>query len=98
MARTYLTEKQGSRDYWFFACAHVARMSNYVPGRLRRRLTSPLEIVHGSKPDPRVWFELFSVGTFPQHKDGSVSRFQHQAHTLTGIAVGRDLATNAIRV
>ena len=32
MSHAYLTRKQVSRDYWFFAYAHIARMSNCVPG------------------------------------------------------------------
>ena len=97
MTRVYLTEKQVSRDFWYFACSHAVRMSNYIPDCLKRQLTSPFELVHGTKPDPQTWFELFSLGTFPKEKDGSVSRSQHQAHTLSGIAVGRDPSTNAIR-
>jgi hypothetical protein len=59
MARAYVTEKQVGREYWFFAVAHATRMINQVPGRLGRKLTSPLELVHGHKPDSRTWFELF---------------------------------------
>ena len=58
MARVYITEKQVSREFWFFAVRHAAIMINQVPGCLDRCLTTPLELVHGTKPDSSTWFEL----------------------------------------
>ena len=37
MARTYITEKQVGRDFWFFAAQHATFMLNQVPGRLDAR-------------------------------------------------------------
>ena len=34
MARSYLSEKQVSREYWYFAIRHAAFMLNQIPGRL----------------------------------------------------------------
>ena len=96
MARAYITEKQVSRKFWFFAIAHASSMLNQVPGRLGRKLTSPFELVHGSKPDSKTWFELFSVGYFNHSSDGATSRSKCDAHTLDGIAVGRDDKSNSV--
>jgi len=98
MARAYMTEKQVSRDYWFFALSHAVLMLNQTPGRLNNKLTTPYELVHGEKPDSRTWFELFSVGFFSHDTDvpSGDARSKSQAQTLDGIAVGRDSATNTI--
>eukprot|EP00956_Cyclotella_meneghiniana_P043606 scaffold278980_cov116-Cyclotella_meneghiniana.AAC.1 len=88
MARAYITEKQVSREFWFFAVRHAAIMINQVPGRLGRRLTTPFELVHGTKPDSSTWFELFSVGYFDHKTEGSASKSNTEAQTLAGIAVG----------
>ena len=42
MARAYITEKQVSREFWYFAIKHSAHMLNQIPGRLGRKLTTPL--------------------------------------------------------
>eukprot|EP00956_Cyclotella_meneghiniana_P030923 scaffold79637_cov24-Cyclotella_meneghiniana.AAC.1 len=97
MARAYITEKQVSREFWFFAVRHAAIMINQVPGRLGRRLTTPFELVHGTKPDSSTWFELFSVGYFDHKTEGSASKSNTEAQTLAGIAVGRDEQSNTIK-
>ena len=71
-------------------------MLNQVPGRLCLKLATPFELVHNSKPDFKTWFELFSVGYFNHDTDNSGSRSKFQAHTLDGIAVGRDDRSNSI--
>ena len=98
MGRSYMTEKQMSRDYWFFAIRHAVLMLNQIPGRLGRKLTTPYELVHGVKPDSRTWFELFSIGFFAHDTDlsSNESRSTSQAQTIAGIAVGRDPTTNTI--
>ena len=96
MARAYITEKQVGREFWYFAIKHAAHMINQIPGRLGRKLTSPFELVHGSKPDAATWFELFSVGFFRHSSDEGESKTKMQAQTLDGIAVGRDDQTNTI--
>eukprot|EP00956_Cyclotella_meneghiniana_P032302 scaffold88129_cov23-Cyclotella_meneghiniana.AAC.1 len=97
MARAYITEKQVSREFWFFAVRHAVIMINQVPGRLGRRLTTPFELVHGTKPDSSTWFELFSIGYFDHKTEGSSSKSNTEAQTLAGIAVGRDEKANTIR-
>ena len=70
-------------------------MLNQVPGRLCLKLMTPFELVHNSKPDSKTWFELFFIGYFYHDKDNAKSRSKLQAHTLYGIAVGRDDRPNS---
>ena len=69
---------------------------NQVPGRLGLKLTIPFELVHNYKPDSTAWFELFSIGYFNHDIDNAESRYKLQAHTLDGIAVGRNDRPNSI--
>eukprot|EP00956_Cyclotella_meneghiniana_P012602 scaffold17913_cov36-Cyclotella_meneghiniana.AAC.1 len=97
MARAYITEKQVSREFWFFAIRHAVIMINQIPGRLGRRLTTPFELVYGVKPDSSTWFELFSVRYFDHKTENSASKSNVEVQTLAGIAVGRDEKSNTIR-
>eukprot|EP00804_Cyclotella_cryptica_P030371 CCRYP_011900-RA/>CCRYP_011900-RA protein AED:0.20 eAED:-0.11 QI:0/0/0/1/1/1/3/0/1923 len=96
MARAYLTEKQMTHEFWFYAVKHATRMMNYIPGRMGRRLASPFELVHGVKPDSTTWFELFSVGFFKMESSSAGKHSKTQSMSLAGIAVGRDDTSNTI--
>lgn len=97
MACSYITEKQVGRECWFFAIRHAAHMLNQVPGRLRKRLTSPFELVYNAKPDSKTWFELFSViGYFPVESKSGEKASTTESQTMHGIAVGRDEQANTI--
>ena len=96
MVRAFITEKQVSQEFWYFAVRHSAMMLNQVPGRLGLALTTPFELVHNSKPDSNTWFELFSIRYFNHDTDNAESHSKLQAHTLGGIAVGRDDRSNSI--
>eukprot|EP00804_Cyclotella_cryptica_P023772 CCRYP_011153-RA/>CCRYP_011153-RA protein AED:0.32 eAED:0.22 QI:0/0/0/1/1/1/2/0/951 len=96
MARAYTTEKQVGREYWWYAVQHASHMKNQVPGRLGRKLTSPFELVYGTKADSSTWFELFSVGFFAQDSEDGETRTKTQAQTLAGIVVGRDHRANTV--
>ena len=95
-ARSYITEKQVGREFWFFAIMHAAHIINQIPGRLDRKLTTPFELVHGVKPDSKTWFELFSVGYFNHKTDSNTSQSKIKDQSLDGIAVGRDDTSNTI--
>ena len=98
MARSYLVEKQMSRDYWFFAVQHAARMHNMIPGRVNGRLTTPFELVHRCPPDTRTWFPIFSMVYFYKDSDADKSRSSFQSNAMQGIAVGRSSKTNGLLV
>ena len=71
-------------------------MLNQVPGQLGLKLTISFELVHNSKPDSKTWFKLFSIGYFNHDTYNAESCSKLQAHTLYGIAVGRDDRSNSI--
>ena len=96
MARSYISEKQVGREYWFYAIKHAAHMLNQVPGRLGRKLTSPFELVYNAKPDSKTLFELFSVGYFPVDSKSGEKASLTESHTMHGIAIGRDDSSNTI--
>jgi hypothetical protein len=84
------------REYWFFAIKTAARMLNKVPGRVGRKLTSPFELVFGTKPDAKTWFEPFSIGYFPVDSKSGEAASALEAQTMDGIAVMRDEKSNTI--
>jgi hypothetical protein len=47
MARSYLTEKQMQRTFWFYAIVHSARMMNEILGTYQGHLASPFHLIHG---------------------------------------------------
>ena len=96
MARSFITEKQVGREYWFYAIKHAAHMLNQVPGRLGKKLTSPFELVYNTKPDSKTWFNLFSVGYFPVDSKSGEKASVTESQTMHGIAIGRDEQTNTI--
>ena len=96
MTRLFITENQVGREFWYFAVRNAAMMLNQVPVRLGLKLTTQFDLVHNSKPDSKTWFELFSIGYFNHETDNAESRSKLQAHTLDGIAIGRDDRSNSI--
>jgi hypothetical protein len=96
MARSYLTEKQMGREFWFYAVKHATCMINQIPSRLGRKLVSPFELVHGVKPDSTTWFELFSIGFFKVDSSADGKHSKTQPMSLAGIAVGRDDSSNTM--
>ena len=71
-------------------------MLNYAPVILGLKLTTPFELVQNAKPDSNTWFVLLSIGYFNHDTDNAESQSKLQAHTLDGIAVGRDDRSNYI--
>jgi hypothetical protein len=96
MARAFLTDRQMPKRFWFYALRHAAQVMNYCPGLRAGVLTTPFELAHGCKPDLRVLFRLFSVGFFRHCLDSARTRTQFEAQTLTGIAIGRSMDSNAM--
>jgi hypothetical protein len=96
MARSYITEKQVGREFWYWAVRHAAMMLNQVPGRLGRKLTTPFELVNNKKLDSKTWFKLFSIGYFPVESKAGEAASASQSHSLDGIAIGRDDKSNTI--
>ena len=98
MARSYMTEKQMPRDYWYHAIHHAGRMMNCVPGKVNGKLTTAFELVHHVPPDTRTWFPLFSIVYFYKATDKDQDRTSFMSKAMQGIAVGRSTKTNALSV
>lgn len=82
-----ILRKKQVGQFCYFAIKHAALMINQVPGRLGCKLTTPFELIHGTKPDSSTWFlELFYVGFFRKESEGGESKTKVQA--MAGIAVG----------
>ena len=61
-----------------------------VPGRLGIKLTTHFELVHNTKPDSKIWFEILSIGYFNHMVDNIEICPKLQSHTLDSIGVGMD--------
>ena len=97
MSRSYITEKQVNREFWYFAIKHAVQMLNQVPGHLGHKLTSRFELVHGKKPGATTWFELFLVRYFDHEVENNASKSKMEVQKLAGIAVDRCDKSNTIK-
>jgi hypothetical protein len=89
MARSYITDMEMPRCFWFWALQQAVFMMNYLPCMVSKILTSSHELVYGVKPDYRLLFRLFSTGYFKHSTDGSRHRDGiTEATSMAGIAVG----------
>ena len=90
MARAYLTKKQMSWTFWFYAVVHLAQMMNAIPGMYLGLLTSPFLLVHNVGHNELTWIPLFSLYLYYFHhkKDIDQQRSHHQTHTMDGIVIG----------
>ena len=99
MARSYITDMQMPRAYWFWALRHATQMVNYIPCKVNGELTTPFELVHGVKPDYRVVFRLFSTVYFRVKCDGARERDGvAEALSKQGIAIGQDRKSDGLLI
>jgi transposase InsO family protein len=56
MARSYITDMQMPRTYWYWAIRHAVHVMNYFPCHVNGLSTTPFELVYGVKPDLRTLF------------------------------------------
>ena len=69
-----------------------------IPVKHNNILTTPHELVYGSKPDYRMLFRLFATTYFSKIKDGTTARTMAQAHSMQGIAVGYSEVANGMEI
>ncbi len=98
MAQAYITEKQMTRNFRFYAITHAARMMNTILGEFKDHLALPFMLVHGIGHNIRTWTPLFSLCYSHQVKDGNDTHTKHMAHTMDGVIVGRSPMLNAVMV
>ena len=90
MARSYISDMQMPRCYWYWGLHHSVHVMNYLPCTMSGITTTPHELVYGVKPDNRTLFRLFSNGFFKHSKDGVRNRDGiAEAQSMQGIAIGR---------
>lgn len=90
MARSYITDMQMPRNFWYWALQQTVHVMNYFPCLVNGLSTTPFELVYGIKPDLRTLFRLFSCGYFLHEKDGVRTRDGiSESKTLQGITLGR---------
>ena len=94
MARSYITEMQMPRTFWFWAIRHATLCHNYIPCKVNDELTTPLELAYGEKPKYSTLFRLFSTIYFKKDRDGSRDRDGVESKSMQGIALGRSEKTN----
>ena len=99
MARSYITDMQMPRAYWFWALRHANQVMNYIPCKVNGELTTPFELVHGVKPDYRVLLRLFSTTYYRIESEGGR---EHdgiaEALSKQGIVIGRDRKSDGILI
>lgn len=97
MARSYITDMQMPRCYWFWALRHAVHVANYLPCTVNGLSTTPHELVYGVKPDLRTLFRLFSTGFFKHERDGTRDRDGiAESKSMSGIAIGRDRKSDGL--
>ena len=96
MARSYLTKRQMSWDYWFWSICHAVKITNHATGHLGKKLTSPYELLHGYKTNPMIWFEILSTSYFHHQTNGTVKCSTSQALTMASTTVGCNPRSNNI--
>jgi len=97
MARSYITDMQMPRCYWYWALRHAVHVINYLPCTVNGLSTTPHELVYGIKPDYRTLFRLFSTGYFKHDRDGTRDRDGiTESKSMSGIAIGRDRKSDGL--
>ena len=98
MARSFITDKQMPKSFWFWAIKHASRIHNIFPVKYKNKYTTPHELVFKKRPDYRQLFRLFSTAYFSHTKDNTKSRTNTQAHSMAGIAVGWSDVANGLLI
>ena len=99
MARLYITDMQMPCTYWFWALHHATQVDNYLPCKVKGKLTTPSELVHGVKPVYCMLFRLFSTIYFKVQRDGARERDGvAEALSKQGIAIGHDCKSDGLLI
>ena len=97
MARSYITDMQMPRCYWYWALRHAVHVANLLPCTVNGLSTTPHELVYGVKPDFRTLFRLFSTGYFKHERDSTRDRDGiAESKSMCGIVIGRDRKSDGL--
>jgi hypothetical protein len=98
MARNWLASAELPSTFWYYAVRRAAEICNYFPYRLEDgSYTTPFELAHGSKPDLRVLFKLFSLAAVRRERVGDTTLSKFEAQSIPMIAVGCCQTSNGIQ-
>ena len=90
MARAWVNQHLLPTEYWYHAIRRAVEVCNFLPVTANGVLTTPHELTHGTKPDLRNLFPLFSIAYIHRTRDGDTDRTRFAAQALRCIVIGSD--------
>jgi len=91
MARSWLASALLPSNFWWFALKRATEVSNYIPIKRDATLTTPHELVYGSKPDLRNLLPMFAIAYTSYSSPHS-----YDTQSVKTILVGRSNKSNAV--
>jgi len=88
MARTWLTQNLLPTQFWYHAIRRAVEVCNFLLVKTNGKITTPRELVHGTKLDMRTLFPLFSIAYVRKTRDGNVIRTRFALQALCCILIG----------
>ena len=88
IARNYLVEHLLPSEFWFFAICYAVQVSNYIPIKTAKNLTTPHYLAYNEHPDYRKLLPLFSTAYVKIYESAEGNTFESQ--TVKAILVGND--------
>ena len=90
MARNWLTSNLLPSPYWYFAIKRACEVGNILPTlHIKNIITTPHELVFGSKADYRSLFPMFSLSYIKVPKRRQEDSNKWSSQTVKAIVVGR---------
>jgi len=90
MARSWLASALLPSNFWWFALKRATEVSNYIPLKRNAKLTTPHELVYGTKPDLRNLLPMFAIAYTSYSSPHS-----YDTQSVKTILVGRSNKSNA---
>ena len=88
MSRNWLRSSLLPTKYWYFAVKRAVEVSNIMPTKHKKIVTTPFELVYNKKPDYRMLFPMFSIAYIRQHREDGKDINSWKSKSLKCIAVG----------
>ena len=96
MARGWIASSLLPPTFWWFAFKRAVEVSNYLPLKKNNKVSTPHELVFGSKPNLQNLLPLFSVAYIRRRKSEDTTALQNvENHSLAVILVGRSTVANS---
>jgi hypothetical protein len=95
MARAWLSSNLLPPAYWRYAVKRATEVSNYMPLKIHKYLTTPFEAAYSKKPDPLLLFPMFSLAYVRKVKDGNIKRVKFRNASIKCILIGKCSKSNA---